>query len=33
MEEDEEELEIQNDSSEEWQGTGKVSGSNSPFSL
>ena len=33
MEEDEEELEIQNDLSEEWQGTDKVSGSNSPFSL
>ena len=32
MEEDEE-FEIKNDSSEEWQGSGKVSGPNSPFSL
>ena len=33
MEEDEEELEIQNDLSEDWQGSGKVSGPNSPFCL
>lgn len=33
MEEDEEELEVQNDSNEDWQGSGKVSGPSSPFSL
>lgn len=33
MEEDEEELEIQNESGEEWQDPDKVSGPRIPFSL